>query len=62
MLVLNGVNVEKAVFEDEKTGEKQDYLVITAKIGPFKVLLSPKDKTSKEMLLTALQENEKGGK
>jgi len=56
---LKDVEVVREAFDDEKTGEKIDYVTITCKLGIFKCHLSPKDKTSKEMLLTMLEEEEK---
>jgi hypothetical protein len=53
------VIVKKEVFQDEKTGEKVDYLTLIGQVGIFSVHLSPKDKTSKEMLLIMLEEEEK---
>lgn len=56
---LNDVKVKKEVFQDEKTGEQVNYVTVSAKVGIFTLNLSPKDKTSKEMLLAMLEEEEK---
>jgi len=52
------VIVSKQVFNADD-GSQVDYLEIKGKIGIFTVALSPKDKTSKEMLLTMLEEEAK---